>query len=180
MKKEDRNELLDKIDHLASESTKLSPLEAEDIYTNVLLPLLIEDGYEVSKTARLADGGLDFVATRPSTETLTSQKLGIEFKYYQSGHAIGSDKVRELVGAALFNQVDRAILLINTRFTKAALETSKHEFPLQLELIDLDALRAWVSRLQVDDEKFIGEVQQILKIVSQQFAMLIAQQSTLR
>ncbi|MBW4422446.1 MAG: restriction endonuclease [Myxacorys californica WJT36-NPBG1] len=174
MKKEDRDELLDKIDYLASESTKMSPREAEDIYTNVLLPLLIEDGYEVSKTARLADEGLDFVATRSSTETFTSQKLGIEFKYYKSGHAVGADKIRELVGAALFNQVDRAILLINTQFTKAALETSKHEFPLQLELINLNALRAWISRLQVDDEDF-GEVQQILKIVSQQFAMLIAQ-----
>jgi len=176
MKKEDRNELLDKIDYLTSESTELSPLEAEDVYTNVLLPLLVEDGYEVSETARLAYGGLDLVVTRSSTETLTSQKLGIEFKYYQSGHAVGADNVRQLVGAALFNQVDRAILLVNTRFTKAALETAKHDFPLQLELIDLDALRAWISRLQVDDENFIGEVQQILKIVSQQFAMLIAKQ----
>ena len=176
MKKEDRNQLLDKIDYLASELTKLSPFEAEDIYTNILRPLLIEDGYEViKKTAGPVDRGYKLLATRASTETLTSQKLGIRFKHYPSGRAVGVSEVRDLVSTSLFNQFDRAILLANTQFTKDAIETSKHEFPFQLELIDLDALRAWISRLQVDDENFIGEVQQILRIVSQQFAMLIAQ-----
>ena len=175
MKKEDRNQILDKIDYLVSESTKLSYLEAADIYTNILLLLLIEDGYEVSKKTVRSDTWPDLVATRSSTKTLTSQKLGIEFKYSQSGRSVGVHEVHQLVNTSLFNQFDRAILLANTQFTKDAIETSKHEFPLQLELVDLDALRAWISRLQVDDENFIGEVQQILRIVSQQFAMLIAQ-----
>ena len=38
---------------------------------------------------------------------------------------------------------------------------------------DLDSLRSWVSRIQFDDEN-ISEVKQILKVVSQEFATLIA------
>jgi HJR/Mrr/RecB family endonuclease len=174
MKKEDKDELLEKIDYLASADPTLSPLEAEDVCLNILKPLLIEDGYEVSETAKRHDRGLDFTVTRPSTETLASQKLGIEFKYYRSGQSVGTQQVRALVDAAIFNQIDRAILLVNTHFTKAARETLKYELPLQIELIDLDALRAWVSRLEVNNEDFISEVTQILKICSQQFALLIA------
>ncbi|MBD2567918.1 restriction endonuclease [Anabaena lutea] len=174
MKKEHKDELLEKIDYLASADPTLSPFAAEDVFINILKPLLIEDGYEVSETAKVSDGGLDFIATRPSTETLASQKLGIEFKYYRSGQAVGTQQVRALVGAAIFNQIDRAILLVNTQFTKAAREILRYELPLQIELIDLDALRAWISRLEFDNEELISEVKQILKVCSQQFALLIA------
>lgn len=173
MKKEDQDELLDQINFLASEMTELSPFEAEDIFIKVLKPLLAEDGYIVSKAERVSDGGLDFIATRPPTETLASQKLGIEFKYYKFGRAVGTEQVRALLGAAILNQIDKAVLLINTRFTQAARETLKYELPLQVELIDLDALRAWISRIQIDED-VSSKAQQLLKFVSQKFAMLIA------
>lgn len=149
-------------------------MEAENILMNILQPLLAEDGYELYQMLRESDRGFDFIAKRPADRNYDPQTLGIEFKYYRPQSSIGTSQVRQLIGAALLNEVDRAILLANTKFTKAARYEISRDLPLQIELVDLDALRAWVDRLRIDDEKLVGEVSQILKVVSRQFAMLIA------
>ena len=174
MNHEDKQKVLAAIDRLDSEAVRLSPREAEDALMDVLQPLLTEDGYEVSQTPRLFDRGLDFLAKRSATQDYEAQTLGIEFKYYSSSSAVGVDQVRQLIGTALLNEIDRAILLVNTRFTNAARYLVQRELPLQLELVDLDALRAWAARLQVEDENLVSEVAQILRVVSKQFAILIA------
>ena len=56
MKKEDQYKLIEKIEYLASETTKIYPVEAENICLEILRPLLAEDGYEVSQTAMKNDG----------------------------------------------------------------------------------------------------------------------------
>lgn len=137
-------------------------------------PLLAEDGYEVRQTPPTRDGGLDYLANSPPSDHYQGQTLGIEFKYYRSGRPVGLAEVRQLIGAAMLRELDRAILLVNTQFTKAARDAVRREMPFEVELVDLDSLRAWADRLAVDHKNLGSEVREILRVVSRKFATLIA------
>lgn len=175
MKREDRERILAAIARLKAGHLELRASAAEELLMEVLTPLLTEDGYDVRMTRTTRNGGLDFLAKRLASEDHQSQTLGIEFKYYRSGRPVCVEEVRQLFGAAMMHEIDRAILLVNTRFTKAAWATVRRELPLQVELLDLDALRTWTDRLKVDHENLGGEVREILRVVSRKFAKLIAE-----
>ena len=140
----------------------------------VLQPLLMEDGYDVTQTSPRSEG-LDFVANRPPSAKYQGQMLGVQFKYYGSGKTVGVAEVRALIGAAMLRELDRAILLVNTQFTKAARDAVRREMPFEVELVDLDSLRAWLDRLELDRQSIGAEVREILRVVSRKFATLIAQ-----
>jgi len=72
------------------------------------------------------------------------------------------------------NEIDRIVLLSNALFTKSAREAVQRRLPLQVELLDLDALQAWTARIDVDHENLGAEVRNILREVSGKFARLIA------
>jgi restriction system protein len=163
------------IARLRDERQELTPMDAERLLMEVLDPLLAEDGYEVHRTPSVRDGGIDFLANRPATPSYQGQTLGIEFKYYQSGRPVGVSEVRGLIGAAMLHELDRAILLVNTQFTKAARDAVRREMPFEVELVDLDSLCAWADRLTVDQEGLGAEVREILRVVSRRFAQLIAE-----
>lgn len=178
MKPEEKDKVLSTISRLRSGDLSIGPRdarEAEALLMEALEPLLREDGYEVTRIPATRDGGLDFLATRQASADHQSQILGIEFKYYRQGHAVAAEHVRALIGAALIQAIDRVILLINTRFTQAAREILQRDLPLQVELLDLDALQAWTARLDVDQESLGTEIHSILRAVSREFARLIAQ-----
>ena len=175
MKPEEKRRLLAIIARLQEGGQELRPLDAERLLMGVLQPLLAEDGYKVSRTPSFNDGGMDFLAKRPPSADHQEQILGIEFKYYRSGRSVGVENVRHLIGVAMLHELDRAILLVNTRFTKAARDIVRREMPFEVELVDLDSLRAWADRLEVDQEGLGAEVREILRVVSRRFAILIAE-----
>ena len=117
---------------------------------------------------------MDLLAYRAPSADHQGQTLGIEFKYYRAGRPVGVPQVRQLIGAAMLHELDRAILLVNTQFTKAARDAVRREMPFEVELVDLDSLRAWVDRLDVEHTGFAEEVRDILRVVSRRFATLIA------
>ena len=175
MTSDDKARLLAIIMRLRDGREELTPMDAERLLMEVLDPLLAEDGYEVNRTPSARDGGIDFLANRPPTSSYQGQTIGIEFKYYRTGRPVGVNEVRGLIGAALLHELDRAILLVNTQFTKAARDAVRREMPFEVELIDLDSLCAWADRLTVDQEGLGAEVREILRVVSRRFAKLIAE-----
>jgi restriction system protein len=176
LKPEDKKYLLETIGRLRAGSEGMGAPEAESLFMDVLGPLLKEDGYEISRPPlKGPDRGLDLFANRRPSVQYQGQKIGIEFKYYRSGTPVGVNQVRALIRSAMRNELDRAILLINTQFTKDAREYARREMPLEIELADLDSLCTWADRLEVDQEGLGAEVQQILRVVSRKFAILIAQ-----
>jgi restriction system protein len=172
---EEKTHLLETIARLQNGAGRIGPLEAERLFMDVLRPLLREDGYELSRSSFVRDEGVDVVATRRQSADHQGETLGIDFKYFNPGRRVGVEGVRALIRAAVRKELDRAILLVNTQFTKAAREAVRREMPLEIELVDLDSLRAWAGRLEVDWEGLGAEVREILHVVSRKFAVLIAQ-----
>lgn len=175
MKSGNKTQLLGTIARLRHEADGLGPRDAERLLMDILAPLLQADGYDVTPTPSTRANGLDFLATRRPLAQYQGQKLGIEFKYYRSGRPVGVEQVRALIGAALLHELDRAILLINTRFTKEAREAVLREMPFEVELVDLDSLEAWAHRLEIDEGAAGIQVREILRVVSRKFAAMIAE-----
>jgi HJR/Mrr/RecB family endonuclease len=137
MDRKTKDEIIHNIERLESTSSPVHPREAESILMNILGPLLAEDKYSISPTARTRDGGFDIIASRPPSSDYQANSIGIQQKHYRSGAPIRPELVRELLGAAVLQELDRAMLVINTRFTRSAREIVRRNLPIQLELIGL-------------------------------------------
>lgn len=156
---------LEKIDML--ENGALSRRDAESILGDIITPLLAEEGYEVKQTPARMDGGVDFVGSSPK------EKIAIEYKHYKG--AVGTDAVRNFIGASVINSFDRALLVTSSKFTKAALDSAQTNLPFKLELIDIDALRSWIDRVEKTDDYDLNLVNILRRDLSDKLARCIAE-----
>jgi restriction system protein len=152
------------------ESGSLSPQDAEKQLGDILAPLLSEDGYDIIKTPFRSDIGVDFVAEKKFGNS--QEKVGIEYKHSKS--AVGADVVHHLLGKTFTLNFDRLILVTKSRFTLAALELANSTLPVKLELIDLDALKAWIQRAKKTEDYDFELVNIIRSNISDRLATLIA------
>lgn len=79
-----------------------------------------------------------------------------------------------LLRSPIRTEFDRLILVSLSGFLPRAVEQSRREAPIALELFDYAALTAWVDRLRVSDEDAAGEVEFLVRAISHKFAELIA------
>lgn len=156
---------LSKIGELEDEN--LSPFEAEKILGDVITPLLNEEGYEVKSTSMTPDRGVDFVGSN------SQESIAIEYKHYK--RPVGTEVVRGLIGASVMNNFDRALLVTNSRFTKAALNTAQVNLPFKLELIDIDSLRSWIDRIEKTEDYDLNLVNILRRDLSDKLAKCIAE-----
>jgi hypothetical protein len=172
VQRKDKIEILKAIEELKLGNPNLGYGFARDLSRRVLQPLLAEDGYDI-----YYDAGekADLVGIRPQSEKHVEQTVAITFKFWESDRPIGIETVHSIVDTVLSGKYNRAILLGNTRFSKQSRLSVERNFPLAIELLDLDALRAWVDRLYVDQETIGTEVRIILRAVSSKFISMIAQ-----
>lgn len=152
------------------ENGNLSPQDAEMELGEILVPLLNEDGYNIVQTPFRADIGVDFVAEKRLFDR--HERVGIEYKHSKS--AVGVEVVHRLLGTAPSHNFDRLILVTRSRFSKAALELANSALPVKLELIDLDALKAWVQRADKAEDYDFELVNVIRSNISDRLAVLIA------
>lgn len=152
------------------ENGNLSPQDAEKQFNEILVPLLNKDGYNIALAPFRGDVGVDFIAEKQLFNN--QEQVGIEYKHYKS--AVGVDVVRRLLGTTFTHNFDRLILVTKSRFTKSALELANSVLPVKLELIDLDALRAWVQRAEKTEDYNFELVNIIRSNISERLAMLIA------
>jgi restriction system protein len=177
MDRKTKDGIVRNIERLESTSSPVHPREAETILAEVLSPLLAEDNYSVTSVSGPGDHGLDLIARKPPSAEYQENSIGILQKHYRHGSSIGPQVIRELLGAALLQGLNRAMLVINTEFTLASREIIRRTLPVRLELLDIDALKAWVARIEIDSSIDQLEITEILKAVSRRFAQLIAEDS---
>ena len=158
----------------ASATPASSPLDAERKFAKLLEPLLGQAGYTLEKTMPLArDRGYDFVARKNATGGASTDELLIEYKHLRRS-SIGAGEVRQLLGAAVLAGASRAMLVTNARFTYAAREAIRVTAPVAIELVDIDALRSWVGRLEEVPSLDLGQIAIFRRELSQKLIALIA------
>jgi restriction system protein len=174
----ERKAMLEVIQAVRS-GTDIPLREAKVKLMGVIEPLLKADGYELGAPPPRIDANLDFVAVREACGDYGRHTLGGEFKLYDVGQSVDVE-AECLPGHVLANlllglpTIDRAVLFVNTCFTPAEREALAR-LSVDVELIDLDALAAWVARCDVGDDALAAEVHLIVRQVSGTFARLIAE-----
>lgn len=140
----------------------------------ILDDLLSEEGYiiEFANNNGL-DSGIDFIARKGASSTSKADEISIEYKHYRQS-AVGVDSVRRVLGVAMSAGFSRTMLVTNSRFTYAARESLRRTTPVGIELIDLDSLRSWVSRLEQIPTIDFSQINIIRRELSQKLVGLIA------
>lgn len=170
----EKEEIAARVNLLRSQGVHLDPRQAETLVMKVLTPLLREERYQLTATSSSADLGVDFLAKRLSAGAdQEGWSLGVQFKHYRN-RSVGIEPVRAFAGTALTRGMTRAILLSTSTFSRAAHEFVRQALPLQIELMDLDGLQAWIARLDVDQHTIGIEVAAILRATGHHFATMIA------
>ena len=169
-RKKTLKELIRRLD--ASATPTASPQEAERIMGEILEPLFSEGGYTVQAVGHQRGLGIDFIARKGLAGELDSDEIAIEYKHYRQG-AVGVEAVHRVLGAAMSAGLPRAMLVTNSRFTYAAREALRRSASVGIELIDIDALRSWVGRLEQLPSIDIAQVNIIRREFSRSLVGLI-------
>jgi restriction system protein len=172
------SELNDEIDRFANESESINPIEAERRLLSILTPLLEADGYSVKHIRGPSDNGIDYLGEKIDDENKSPFILGIQYKHRRGRRLVGAEEVRSLVGASLLNNLSRAVLLVNTGFTASAISVEQRNLPTAVELLDLNALKAWVSRIERSIKGGYSKIVAAIIDLSKQCAHLIANDPT--
>lgn len=153
-----------KINSLACKLDKnnISPLEAEEILHQILSDLLLVDGYKISKTNTKSSHHLDFIGLNDTN----NKKIGIEYKHYKDEITIPT--VRKFISSVIFDDFEKALLVTNSKFTKNAIEFAQRSYPFKIELIDINGLRSWISRIERTNDYDLDTVNIIRKNFSDQ------------
>lgn len=147
--------------------------DTENRLLNVLQPLLEAEGYSIVLTHGPGDGGIDFLAQKLDGENLDlPTKIGIQYKHHRS--PIGISIVREIIGVSLLNNLDRIILLSKSGFSPQAWSIAHRDLPTAIELMDLNALRAWIARVERSVKNDCSMVIQAITNLSKFLAKVIA------
>lgn len=178
MDQSQKNEILRLINEL--EDLDISPLahsstesRSQSLLSKVLFPLLGAEGYETQDTGGASDYGVDFFATRSPDPEFGSEKLGITHKHFFYGQP-DAELVERARLAAAYGRYNRMLLIANRPLTEVAKDIARREGPTTFEVLDLNGLRAWVGRLDVEKDIDKLEIKQIFKAINTRFAKMIA------
>lgn len=156
-----------------SDLSALSPIEAENVMARILMPLLAEDDYVVRSLPVTSDSRFDLIANRPQSSQYQSISIGIEIRHLHKPLTIHD--ISSPIVTATVDGLSRVMFVSTSGFTPKTIHTAHLYLPVQIELIDIDALKAWVDRIEIDSNIDRLEVDQILRVISRRFAQLIAE-----
>jgi restriction endonuclease Mrr len=174
---QEKCDVLDKEIAQLCDAPDLGAREAELILGRVLEPLLRDEGYDLKHTGGPGDNGVDFRAIRDSVGDGSApvETVGIQAKLYRaSRRSVSMTDVQSLVGAALLQDLSRVVLVTNGIFAESVRAIVDRNLPLRIELLDIEGLRGWVSRLRDAKVDVEAEVRIMLRDLSSRLARLIA------
>lgn len=161
-----------KLEDLKARLDSSSPREAETILFLYLQKALESVGFETHQTPHTQDRGIDYTVTANVKGQNLPHTMGIEYK--STKKPIGIRSVRELLGAGILGQYDNIAMISKAGFTKPAKSLAEKELPLRLTLLGTDQIHNWVSSLNEGTEAIDASVSNAIKVLSGQFAMMVA------
>jgi restriction system protein len=101
--------------------------------------------------------------------------VAIEYKHHGRGRPLDIGAIDQLVAKMGKTPYERAMLIGRFGFTKAAVEAARSREPVNIELLDLAGIGAWIDRLQVGKPDYVEQVQVLIKSISHEFAKLVSE-----
>ena len=148
--------------------------EAVNVLSRLLAPLLAAEGLELFEPE---SPGLEVdlvAASRAGHDEGTRYRasIAIEYRHHGRGAPLGIDAIDQLIANMGKTPYERAMLIGRFGFTEAAVETSRYREPVNIELLDLAGIDAWIRRLEVGKPVYSEQVQVLIKSISHEFAKL--------
>jgi hypothetical protein len=151
--------------------------EAEKVLCRLLAPLLATEGLELF--APEGPGlGVDLVAAARDADNEGighRASLAIEYKHHGQGKPLGVDAINQLMANIGKTPCERAMLIGRFGFTRAAMKAARSQEPIDIELMDLAGISAWIRRLEVGKPASADQVQVLIKSISHEFARLVSE-----
>lgn len=108
-------------------------------------------------------------------EVQKKARVAIEYKHHGQGRPIGVEGIDQLVSNMGKTPYDRAMLIGRFGFTKAALDAARSREPVNIELLDLEVIRAWINRLEVGKPDHVKQIEVLIRSISHEFARLVSE-----
>jgi restriction system protein len=159
---------------LRGEDGVVPETEAVDVLALVLRPLLLVEGYDISKQHGAQELGVDLIGS-PADDNSPKQNIGVEYKHHGQGKPIALDAVNQLLSAARSMHFDRLMLIGRFGFTDEAREAAERREPVRIELLDLTGIDEWINRVEAGEPDYAGRVQILIRGISHEFARLVAE-----
>jgi restriction system protein len=161
------------LEWLRKEDGSRHALEAESVLARLLQPLLSHEGFEIVRQANGRDSGVDFEATnRDSGSPISS--IGIEYKHSVRGRPIWDRQIRSLVDSGLKRRHARLMLIARFGFTKSAVIAVRDIQPIAVDLLDLEDIGRWISKLELQKPDNAARFQALIRSISHRFAEEVA------
>jgi hypothetical protein len=101
--------------------------------------------------------------------------VAIEYRHHCQGKPLGVDAIDQLIANMGNTPYARAMLIGRFGFTKTAVEAARSREPVNIELLDLAGIGAWISRLEVGKPGYAERVQVLIKSISHEFAGIVCE-----
>ncbi len=143
----------------------------ESCFYTILSALFSNDGYQPLINPRIdkKNLGVDFHCTREKS----IEKVGISFN--RNKNKIDLDQVRWLIATAYNYPYDRVFMIGLGGYTPECYKLINIVEPVSIDLLDLNDIKNWVSRIETESELENSDYEEIIKIVSKTFIEKIAE-----
>ena len=171
MKPSKKDELIHNIIKL--EELIKSPQEMDRIevcFYRIISILFSNDGYQPIMNPRIGKEniGIDFLCTRK----ISTEKVGISFKRNTS--KVDLEQVRHLIATAYGFPYNRVFMIGVGGYAPGCYELINMVEPVSIDLLDLNDIKNWVTRIETESELENLGYEDIIKIVSKTFIEKIA------
>jgi hypothetical protein len=151
--------------------------EAVSVLSRVLAPLLAAEGLDLFEPE--SPGlGVDLVAARRAgddTGIPFKASVAIQYRHHGQGKPLDADAIDQLIANMGTTPYDRAMLIGRFGFTAVAVNTARSKEPVNVELLDLEGISAWIHRLEVGKPGYAEQVQMLIRSISHEFAKLVSE-----
>lgn len=134
----------------------------EALIGSVLAPLFQRDGYVLNYGEAMdsMSSGFDMLADDGN------QLLAVEIAYAANAGGLAHDKIAQLVGHLQRTGVPRAVLVTNSPTSSPVRTFARGAFPVEIDLLDPERVRAWIGRAFTDDAQRDIAIESIVRQLS--------------
>jgi restriction system protein len=145
--------------------------ELEWCFYKILSTLFSNDGYQSIINPRIdkENIGIDFLCNKEKS----TEKIGISIK--RNASKVDVDQIRYLISIAYGFPYNRVFMICAGGYTPDCYKLINMVEPASIDLLDLNDIKNWVSRIETESDLANSDYVKIIKLVSKAFIEKIAE-----